>query len=144
MATNTDRIDQLQRDLGVMVGDLKRQWEVIQGIKDGAADTDDVARIEESLKRLQAELSEAQTAVVRQDERIKVLEKPGDHSAKLAAVEERLKTLEKGSDHPATLSAHDQRLKALEKGTDRLWQALPIILSALALLTAGYVAFMKK
>ncbi len=60
------------------------------------------------------------------------------------AQDERLKVLEKHSDHPAALSAHDQRLKALEKGTDRLWQFAPIVLSALALLTAAYVAFVKK
>ena len=61
-----------------------------------------------------------------------------------AAQEERIKVLERSSDHPATLSAHEQRLKVLEKGTDRVWQLLPVAVSAVALLLAAYVAFVKK
>ena len=61
-----------------------------------------------------------------------------------AAQEERVKVLERSSDHPATLAAHEQRLKALEKGTDRVWQLLPVAVSAVALLLAAYVAFVKK
>ena len=52
--------------------------------------------------------------------------------------------MEKHADHPATLSAHEQRLKALEKDTDRVWQLLPVAVSAVALLVAAYVAFVKK
>jgi hypothetical protein len=68
----------------------------------------------------------------------------GRRATVLTAHEERIKALEKLADHPVTLAAHDQRLKALEKGTDRLWQVIPVVLSALALLTAGYVAFVKR
>lgn len=103
-----------------------------------------IQTLEQQVSAQREVLDAAQRLLTAYEERIKVLEKSGDHPAKLAAVEERLKTLERGSDHPATLSAHDQRLKALEKGNDRLWQFAPIILATFALLVSIYSAFVKK
>jgi len=122
VANNTERLDQYQKDIAELRTELARQREIVQANKENFAST--LAGIEDSLKRVLAELSEVGKAVARQDER--------------------LKAVEKHADHPAALSAHDQRLRALEKGTDRLWQFAPIVLSALALLTAIIVAFVKK
>jgi predicted RecB family endonuclease len=122
VATNTERLDQHQKEIAGVVTDLVRLQEITRAAEAGIESR--IAGIEDTLKQVRAELSETRTAVARLDERLKVLERL--------------------SDHPATLAAHDQRLKALEKGTDRLWQFAPIVLSGLALLTAAYVAFVKK
>ncbi len=122
MATNTERLDQHQKEIAGVVTDLARLREITRAAETAIASR--VAGIEDTLKQVRLELSDTRTAVARQDER--------------------LKALEKHADHPAALAAHDQRLKALEKGTDRLWQFAPIVLSAHALLTAIIVAFVKK
>jgi len=122
VATNTERLDQHQKDITGVVTDLVRLQEITRAAEAGIGNR--LARIEESLKQVLTELSETRTALARHDER--------------------LKALEKHVDHPATLSAHDQRLRALEKGTDRLWQFAPMVLATFALLVSAYVAFVKK
>lgn len=122
MATNTERLDQHQKDIAGVTTELVRLREITRAAEAGLGSR--LAGIEDVLKQVRTELGDMRTAVARHDERLKVLEKH--------------------SDHPAAISAHDQRLKALEKGTDRLWQFAPIVLSAFALLTAAYVAFVKK
>lgn len=122
MATNTDRIDQHQKEIAGIVEQLRHLREVTNTNKDGVDGA--VEGIEISLKQVLAELIESGKVAARQDER--------------------LKALEKHADHPAALAAHDQRLKALEKGTDRIWQLIPVAVSVVALLVAAYVAFVKK
>ena len=122
MATNTERLDQHQKDITGVVTDLVRLQEITRAAEAGIGNR--LARTEDALTRVLADLSDTRTAVARLDER--------------------LKAVEKHVDHPATLSAHDQRLRALEKGTDRLWQFAPMVLATFALLVSAYVAFVKK
>jgi len=122
VATNTERLDQHQKDITGVVTDLVRLQEITRAAEAGIGNR--LARIEESLKQVLTELSETRTALARHDER--------------------LKALEKHVDHPATLAGHDQRLRALEKGSDRTWQFAAMGISVVAILVSLLVAFVKK
>ena len=122
MATNTERLDQHQKDITGVVTDLVRLQEITRAAEAGIGNR--LARTEDALTRVLADLSDTRTAVARLDER--------------------LKTLEKHVDHPATLAGHDQRLRALEKGSDRTWQFAAMGISVVAILVSLLVAFVKK
>jgi len=104
------------------VTDLVRLQEITRAAEAGIGNR--LARTEDALTRVLADLSDTRTAVARLDER--------------------LKTLEKHVDHPATLAGHDQRLRALEKGSDRTWQFAAMGISVVAILVSLLVAFVKK
>ena len=120
--SHTDLIDELTKRLDTLAL-------LLEAVR--TSTSTEIEHLKEFRRESQAAGREVQQAVAKLTERV-------------AAQDERLKVLEKHADHPAALSAHDQRLRALEKGTDRLWQFAPIVLSALALLTAIIVAFVKK
>ena len=122
MATNTERIEQLQKALSELTTEVAR-LEVRTEASESAI-LARLVRVEEVVDKLLTELAEFRQVDGRQDER--------------------LKSLEKHADHPAALAAHDQRLRALEKGTDRLWQFAPLVVATFALLVSAYVAFVKK
>jgi len=122
VATNTERLDQHQKDITGVVTDLVRLQEITRAAEAGIGNR--LARTEDALTRVLADLSDTRTAVARLDER--------------------LKTLEKHVDHPATLAGHDQRLRALEKGSDRTWQFAAMGISVVAILVSLLVAFVKK
>jgi len=122
VATNTERLDQHQKDITGVVTDLVRLQEITRAAEAGIGNR--LARTEDALTRVLADLSDTRTAVARLDER--------------------LKTLEKHVDHPATLAGHDQRLPALEKGSDRTWQFAAMGISVVAILVSLLVAFVKK
>lgn len=122
MATNTERLDQHQKDIAGVTTELVRLQEITRAAEEATEWR--VAKIEDSLKQVLAELSEIRTAVARLDER--------------------LKALEKHADHPTALASHEQRLKALEKGSDRTWQFAAMGISVVAILVSLIVAFLKK
>lgn len=120
--TQAERLDELGEKLVQLTIAVERS-DAARGVE--------LAQIKERLREVEALLREFQQAQAKSAEQN-------------AARDQQLRALDRLTDHPATLAAHDQRLKALEKGTDRVWQLLPVAVSAVALLVAAYVAFAKK